>query len=46
VAPIPGLTETSLMTIACEAAGVSIEDLVAGLLEDALAQAQPAPDAD
>jgi D-alanine-D-alanine ligase len=41
VAPIPGLTETSLMTIACEAAGVSIEDLVASLLDDAVAQAQP-----
>lgn len=39
VATVPGLTETSLMTVACEAAGVSIEDLVASLLADALAQA-------
>lgn len=43
VAPVPGLTETSLMTIACEAAGVSIEDLVASLLIDAVDQAKASP---
>lgn len=46
VSPVPGLTETSLMTIACEAAGVSIEDLVASLLDDALAQSQLATDSE
>lgn len=38
LSPVPGLTETSLMTVACDAAGVSLEDLVARLLDDALAQ--------
>lgn len=38
VAPVPGLTETSLMTVALDAAGVSIEELVEALLEDAIAQ--------
>lgn len=33
VAPVPGLTETSLVPIACEAAGITFEQLVLHLLQ-------------
>lgn len=36
LAPVPGLTDTSLMTVACDAAGLPIEQLVELLLSDAL----------
>lgn len=39
VSPVPGLTETSLVPVACDAAGVTLEQLVAALLEDALQRA-------
>jgi D-alanine-D-alanine ligase len=39
VSPVPGLTETSLVSVSCDAAGIALEQLVAGLLEDALQRA-------
>jgi D-alanine-D-alanine ligase len=36
---VPGLTETSLVPLAAQAAGLTFEELVAALLEDALAAA-------
>ena len=35
---IPGMTATSLLPLACEAAGLALTDVVAGLLEDAFDQ--------
>ncbi|MCW2927387.1 MAG: ddl [Thermoleophilia bacterium] len=36
VAPSPGLTETSLVPVACDAAGVQLETLASALIADAL----------
>jgi D-alanine-D-alanine ligase len=38
VSPVPGLTETSLVSVSCDAAGIPLEQLVGGLLDDALAR--------
>jgi D-alanine-D-alanine ligase len=38
VSPVPGLTETSLVSVALDAVGIPLEDLVVHLLADALAQ--------
>jgi len=39
--PIPGLTETSLLPLAAEAAGLSFDALVGRILELALARSAP-----
>jgi D-alanine-D-alanine ligase len=39
--PIPGLTETSLLPQAAEAAGISFDDLVARILASAFARSRP-----
>ena len=45
VSPVPGLTETSLVSVALDAVGIPLEELVSHLLADALAQgAVPAAD--
>ncbi len=38
VSPVPGLTETSLVSVALDAVGIPLEDLVTHLLADAIAQ--------
>ncbi len=38
VSPVPGLTETSLVSVALDAVGIPLEDLVTHLLADAVAQ--------
>ncbi len=38
VSPVPGLTETSLVSVSLDAVGIPLEDLVAHVLADALAQ--------
>lgn len=45
VAPIPGLTETSLVSVALDAVGIPLEELVTHLLDDAFAQSVANPDA-
>lgn len=39
VSPVPGLTETSLVSVSLDAVGIPLEELVTLLLDDALAQA-------
>ena len=41
---IPGRTDTSLMPMAAEAAGISFEDLCGRIVELAMARAEPAPE--
>ena len=45
VSPVPGLTETSLVSVALDAVGIPLEDLVTHLLADAIAQGTPTSDA-
>ncbi len=42
VSPVPGLTETGTVSVALEAQGIALEDLVRELIADALAQADDA----
>ncbi len=45
VSPVPGLTETSLVSVSLDAVGIPLEDLVSHLLADAIAQGTASADA-